>query len=338
MTANPELQRAINQSAINALFGEPTDYRLGRCVVYGGVLYVATESGWQPEHVDVERYPMETAMYPKTRLLGPGEQLYTDQYVGHFGGNPFTPRGKKWSPNIQFIAQFVKGKHAALYRLIVVFASKNNDRDPSEEGMLLCPGCEPEVFEFVVGLDELQKYDNSGRWRDIYAESAESADRVAAQRFVAPTYVIDHLVPRKELKSIDTMMSMNNFPPKYRHTLMGLYHKSSFRPEFGIKFGGTPVYCQLSKDDYPSSSHRLLFQYSECTEIPYRFGDSGIVRVWEKRTNKSPTDNKSEPTDNDSATTDNDSEPTDNDSEPTESAYDSDEYDFDKYPVHYDCY
>jgi uncharacterized protein YwqG len=108
-----------------------------------------------------------------------------------------------------------------------------------------------------------------------------------------PPYEIISWEQSKELSPIEYIYDYyqnkyNILFDKYtKEILRTKYYDSQYSPSYGIKIGGTSVFCQYNDYYYDPSKFRNFIQISECTELPYSWGDSGIAHIFENNENKS---------------------------------------------------
>jgi uncharacterized protein YwqG len=108
-----------------------------------------------------------------------------------------------------------------------------------------------------------------------------------------PPYEIISWEQSKELSHIERIFDYYQnkyniiFDENTKEILRTKYYDSQYSPAYGIKIGGTSVFCQYNDYYYDPLKFNNFIQISECTELPYTWGDSGIAHVYENNKDKS---------------------------------------------------
>jgi hypothetical protein len=93
-------------------------------------------------------------------------------------------------------------------------------------------------------------------------------------------YKITNWKISKELKSYEYILAQFNIDTKSDSDdkYWDKYFESKYTPSFGIKLRGTPTYTQYTRN---IEENPKLLQMTECTELPYGWGDGGIAHISE---------------------------------------------------------
>ena len=82
----------------------------------------------------------------------------------------------------------------------------------------------------------------------------------------------------KELKPFFYIMNKYGYT-KSSNKYHEQYFNSTYLPSFGIKVGGTPMYCQYNDDDEEPQN---FLQLTESKYVPYGWGDAGVAHINER--------------------------------------------------------
>lgn len=214
---------------------------------------------WEILDIDLNKLPIDCyseAKIPITKKIDPSEENELDEKFG--GTKPFFVKGDRWPINhddnipMVFFGQF---KHPFKDNtLLQLFVDINNYHSPNELSY---------INEIELNLENISKQIIIPKPTCNYDIELTTFD----------TYLITGYETRKELKPIHfiyerlSIPQNDNFEEKYNNHI-------EFYPSDGLKIGGTARYCQ-----YPYYGINKYLQISNCKELPYDWGDSGIAHI-----------------------------------------------------------
>ena len=207
----------------------------------------------------------------------PNSEKLLDNETGlesKFGGNvPFFIKGETWPmyndiPMV-FFCQFQdpRKKDNKLYR--VFFPIDNEQLDDFMDAECINH----------VSVIELNEQNIANK---IICEKPKDESGESLYLTTFPPYKILSWNESKELKSYETVIEKLNISSKCKSLKEYSYDEyalNEYAPSFDVKIGGTPTYCQSNRatdDKNPS-----LLQLTDCKEMPYGWGDSGIAHIRE---------------------------------------------------------
>jgi hypothetical protein len=200
--------------------------------------------------------------YPKFRKIDKNEETGIEEKMG--GSFPFFIEGETWPENndysLCFFGQF---------------------KDPREESTLLyrifVPIFDPEAFMYkdnsyisVIDLNE----ENLSKQIRIENPLFDDDDDIKPY----DPYKIISWTNSKELIEYENILKKLNIIDK-KELLYDIYSNNIYYPSSGIKIGGTSVFCQYCNNE---KKYENFFQMSECSELPYEWGDAGIAHIYKE--------------------------------------------------------
>ena len=200
------------------------------------------------------------AYFPKTEKINKEDETGLEEKFG--GSVPFFVKGESWPINKDndkkyvFVAQF---------------------KDPRSETNMLT-----RIFMDFDSNDDIDIFSKE----NIYLDTIELSEKNIKNQIKIDIDDDDELTIHQPYKIIKWNESSEYKEQQYFLEKFGLtdnkesvfhnFYYDNLVPNDGIKVGGTPTYTQLNTDY--SIPHFL--QLTECKEIPYAWGDSGIAHIY----------------------------------------------------------
>ena len=107
----------------------------------------------------------------------------------------------------------------------------------------------------------------------IIKKSEEDDDKITS--YIA--YEIISWIETKELFQYEHILE--HFLIEDNETMFNKYENSIYAPSWGVKIGGTSVFCQYTSD---LSKFNNFFQMAYCEELPFEWGDAGVAHIYQK--------------------------------------------------------
>jgi hypothetical protein len=245
-----------------------------------GMLYIvnSTKTGnkWQKLNIDFDNLKdnfYRDVYYPKFEKID--EETGFEEKVG--GMYPFFIEGEKWPYDeddipLTFFCQFkdFRKKNNVLYR---VFHSTSN------------------LFCYSVTKIELNEYNlskqikiknpilnNEDKDKENDNDNDNDSDNENIDDNYFPPYKIIKWNKSKELYEFEYILSKFKIKEDDNDLVYNRYSNSKYNPSDSIKLGGTAMFCQYQNNN---NKFNNFFQISECTELPYMWGDSGIAHIYD---------------------------------------------------------
>jgi hypothetical protein len=208
-----------------------------------------------------------------------------EQKIG--GSLPFFIEGEKWPVNnsgiqLTFLGQFIiqNSKNNNLYRIF--FDTKNMDeqniskielsKKNISKQIIIKPNCKNTNQSFSVDSSLSSETLVKENTTTIYTPY-----KITSWNKSKELYHIEHIIQYFYRKyNIDI-----NKDEKLKSLFEQQYENSSYTPLDGIKIGGTSLFCQYNNYYDNPLKFRNFIQISECNELPYSWGDSGIAHIYE---------------------------------------------------------
>lgn len=201
--------------------------------------------------------------YPKFKKIDKEETGFENKVGGIV---PFFIEGEEWpiceynGTPLTFFGQFtdIRENNQFLYRIFVPI-------DDPEEYM----------FNSVITKIELNE-ENLSKKIIVKKPDAEDDDNTEEiTSYIA--YEITSWKKTKELIQYNDILK--HFSIYDDEIIFEKYENSIYAPSWGIKIGGTSVFCQYTSD---LSKFDNFFQISFCEELPFEWGDSGVAHIYQK--------------------------------------------------------
>jgi uncharacterized protein YwqG len=195
------------------------------------------------------------------------------------GLSPYFIKGEKWPINnsgikLTFLGQFTdpRKNNNILYR---IFFDINN------------------MIEYNITKIDLSE-ENLSKQISLKKTKKDTMNLSKQSSKENTSYIPYEIVSWKESKELHHIESIIEYfyhkygidihkDDKLERIFEKLYEYSSYVPLDGIKIGGTAMYCQYSNYYQNPLKFRNFFQMSQCKELPYTWGDSGIAHVYEDK-------------------------------------------------------
>ena len=249
------------------------DYEVGK-YKYGSDdnLYVVIETKktkrWKKTTFDLDKLGSEyfrDAYFPKYTKIESETGL--ENKIG--GKVPFFIEGEKWpiyeDEKMIFLGQFTDPRDSSeIKTLFRVFLSTIDEFHSCVTHIKLNKENLAKQIKIDVDIKNNSKNENGFEIYDAY----EVVSWVKEKELISFEEILKLLKIDEDCEN-----DKNKFYEKYYDD----YHDHDNHPDPGIKIGGTSVFCQYHTD---MSLFNNFFQMSECTELPYEWGDSGIAHIF----------------------------------------------------------
>ena len=201
--------------------------------------------------------------YPKFKKIEHNKETGYENKVG--GVVPFFIEGEEWPISeydgipLTFFGQFTdpRENNKFLYRIFI-------------------PINDPEEYMYNSDITKIE-LNEENLSKKIIITKPDDEDEIISYI----PYEITSYTESKELFQYEYILKHFSIDEN-DHTdkeLFEKYENSIYAPSWGIKIGGTSVFCQYTSD---LSKFNNFFQMAFCEELPFNWGDAGVAHIYQK--------------------------------------------------------